>query len=209
MMQKQIDTKERYPSVTTISGMLDKPFLVKWANNLGKKNIDVTEYVANQAKKGTLIHTIVESHVTKEGIYLDKYTEEEISNASNIFYNNYMNWENKHTFEFIFSEKYLVSNNYRFGGKVDIYCILDGKYTVIDLKTSKSVNEEQILQVSAYKPLLEENNYKVDQILILNLKKEIGEAEIRFISEEEQYNYFEIFKHLLSIYFIKKEIGWK
>ena len=68
----------RVPGATTICGLLDKPFLVKWANNLGKQGIDVTEYTTSAALLGTLIHSIIESHVTKEAVDLTDYEEEKI-----------------------------------------------------------------------------------------------------------------------------------
>jgi ketopantoate reductase len=50
---------KRVPGVTTITGMLDKPGLVKWANNLGLQGIDSTEHVKNLARIGTLAHLLI------------------------------------------------------------------------------------------------------------------------------------------------------
>ena len=44
------------PGSTTITGLLNKPALVKWANNLGLQGIDSSKYVDKAARVGTLIH---------------------------------------------------------------------------------------------------------------------------------------------------------
>lgn len=197
------------PSSTTISGMLDKPFLVKWANKLGKQGIDVTEYTNKAAKQGTLIHKICESHFTKTEIDVSSYEEDELQRAENSFFK-YLPFEKDHTVETIFCEKTLTSAEYRYGGILDAYCIIDGKYTVVDFKTSKSISDEQVLQVSSYYQLLKENGYQVDQLMILCMSKDPKiDFQYRIVSPAECEKYFEIFKHLLAIYNIKKEIGWE
>lgn len=199
----------RVPGATTISGLLDKPFLVKWANKLGKQGIDVMEYTNKEARKGTLIHTILESHTTQQEVYLDEYSDDEIFDASNIFYGHYMKWEEQHQVEPIFSEKSLVSEEYKFGGIIDFYAKLDGKYTVIDFKTSKAISKEHFLQVSSYVQLLKENGYQVDQLLILDVKKQLDvPLEEAYLTIEETLPYWEMFKHLLGVYWIKKELNW-
>ena len=200
----------RVPGATTIAGLLDKPYLVKWGNKLGKEGIDVTEYTNNEARKGTLIHTIIESHNNKEEVDLGEYSDDEIFEASTVFYGHYKKWEEQHQIEPIFSEKSLVSEEYRFGGIVDFYAKLDGKYTVIDFKTSKSISKEHFLQVSSYVQLLKENGYQVEQLLILDVKKRVDvPLEEAYLTIEETLPYWEMFKHLLSVYYIKKELEWK
>lgn len=200
----------RVPGATTIAGLIDKPFLVKWANKLGKQGIDVTEYVNDQAKKGTLIHTIIESHITQESVDLSSYSEDEIDMASIVFYSHYMEWEKLHKVEPIFVEKSLVSEEHKFGGIIDFYAKVDDVYTVIDFKTSKSINNEHLLQVSSYVQLLRENGYQVDKLLILDVKKDINTPlEEKSLTVEETLPYWEMFKHLVDVYWIKKELKWE
>ena len=200
----------KVPGATTICSLLDKPFLVKWANKLGKQGIDVTEYTANTALLGTLIHSIIESHITQEPIDLTNYKEKDINIAEHIFYNNYIPWEKEHNVELIFCEKVLVSEIYRFGGIIDFYCKLDGKYTVVDFKTSKSISDEHILQVSSYIQLLKENGYEVEQLLILNVKKEKdSNLEEKLLQPDETENYWNLFKLLIDVYYAKKKLDNK
>ena len=197
------------PGSTTILKQLDKPFLVKWANKLGKEGKDVTEYVNNSAKLGTLIHSIVESHLLKQEIDVSNYTDDELTLAE-LAFGRYMAWENQHTIENVEVEKVLVSETYKYGGSIDIYCKLDGVYTVIDLKTSKSVSLDQEIQVSSYEQLVRENNLLVDRLLIVNLGKEAtSKLNVVEIARDKSSKYFKLFKHLLDVYYTKKEIGWK
>lgn len=200
----------RVPGATTICGQLDKPYLVKWANKLGKQGIDVTRYVDSTAILGTLIHLIVESHITREPVDLTDYEEAKILEAENIFFTHYLPWEKQHKIELIFCEKQFVSEVYKYGGIIDFYCKLDDKYTIVDFKTSKSISAEHILQVSSYIQLLQENGYQVDQILILDVKKEIeSPLEEKLMKADEVEDYWNLFKVLIDVYYAKKKLKWK
>lgn len=195
------------PGATTIAGMLDKPFLVKWANKLGKQGIDVTEYVTATAKKGTLIHEIVESHILHKEIDLSNFTDAEIHEAEKAFYK-YLEWEKLHEVEKIEIELGLVSEEYKYCGIIDFYCKLDGKYTIVDFKTSKSISNEHFLQVSSYVQLLKENNYPVDQIMVLNIPRDDTiDFKTEYMKLESCEVYFEMFKNLLNVYYLKKRLG--
>lgn len=115
----------RVPGVTTITGQLDKPFLVKWANNLGKNGIDSEEVRNKKAKLGTMIHNIIESHLLKKELDISKYDNEELEIGDEA-YLRYVSWEQNHKIECIETEKELVSETYKFGGILDVYCKLDG-----------------------------------------------------------------------------------
>lgn len=147
------------PGATTISGLLNKPALVKWANNLGLQGIDSTKYVDKAANVGTLIHALVEGHITGKTVDTSDFTALEIELAQNGFYK-YLDWEKQHKVEPIFNEKQFVSEKYRYGGTLDFYCKVDGKYTLVDFKSGKGIFNEHFLQVSGYANLLKENKYR-------------------------------------------------
>lgn len=199
----------RVPGATSILNLLSKDFLVPWANKLGKQQIDVQEYVDQAAKQGELIHLILDSHIMKEEIDLDKYSDEEIRIGEEAF-NRYMEWERNHTIEFPEVEKELVSETYRYGGKLDFYCLLDGKWTIIDFKTSNKINIDQKIQVSSYENLVRENGLKVEQLLILNVGKTDGfKLQVEEIPFKDSTKYFKMFTKLIDVYYLKKELEWK
>ena len=114
------------PGATTVTGLLNKPALIKWANNLGLQGIDSTKYVDKAASIGTLIHALVEGHITGKQVDLTEYSPLEIELAQNGFYK-YLDWEKQHRVEPIFNEKAFVSERYKYGGTLDFYCKVDGR----------------------------------------------------------------------------------
>jgi len=163
------------PGVTTILGVLAKPALVPWANKLGLQGIDVGKYVDSLADVGTLAHRIVEAYLKKEDVDYADYTPNQRTLAERAAAK-FFEWEKKNDFSVIKSELQLVSEKHYFGGTCDIYANLNGKKTLIDIKTSKACYNEHFTQVSAYKLLLEENGYPVEDAYILRIGREEAEG---------------------------------
>ena len=97
------------PGATTVTGLLNKPALVKWANNLGLQGIDSSKYVDKAARVGTLIHSLVEAHITGKKADLSDYTDLEKEMAE-VGFKKYLDWEKQHKVEPIFNEKGLENN---------------------------------------------------------------------------------------------------
>lgn len=192
------------PGATTILSVLNKPALVKWANNLGLQGIDSNSYVDSMATIGTLAHYMIECYLKKETPDLSEYSPAEISLAENSVLK-FHEWEKSHTYELIFSEMNLVSEQYQYGGCLDIYWILDGKYTLTDLKTCKAIYSEQHTQLSSYRHLLIENGYPVDECNILRIGRDESEG-YEFINSSNIDLHFERFKHCLAIYNLNKAL---
>ena len=193
------------PGVTTITGILNKPALVRWANGLGLKGIDVSKYVDEKARIGTLSHHIVECYLKKEHPELDDYSANQIGMAQNSV-KKFFDWEKKNDFQIIESELKLVSEVHGFGGCCDIYCMLNGKRTLLDIKTSKGIYDEMFTQVAGgYVILLEENGYPVEDVRILRLGRDAGEGfEDRGISSAKIKLHRKKFIYCLEIYKVNK-----
>ncbi len=200
--------KTLVPGATTVVNLMNKPALVKWANNLGLQGIDATKYVDKAAAIGTLIHALVEGHITGKEVNTEEYSALEIELAQNGFAK-YLNWEKQHNIEPIFNEQAFVSERYKYGGTLDFYCKIDGKYTLVDFKSGKGIFNEHFLQVSAYANLLKEQKHKVEQIMILNIGRNEDEPfQHKEIAPSTIKKYFDMFKALLKVYYIKKDVGW-
>ena len=163
------------PGVTTVLGVLAKPALVPWANKLGLQGIEVGKYVDSLGSVGTLCHTIIECYLKKTEVDFLDYTPNQRTLAE-IAAKKFFEWEKKNIFKVIESELQLVSEKNFFGGTCDIYCELNGKKTLIDIKTSKACYSEHFTQVAAYKLLLEENGYLVEDARILRIGREEAEG---------------------------------
>ncbi|MBA7549149.1 hypothetical protein ES705_41622 [subsurface metagenome] len=196
---------ERVPGVTTFIGVLNKPALVPWANNLGLQGINVKDYVDDKADIGTLAHEMIFSHLKKEKPDLSFYSQKQIDLAENSFLK-YLEWEKEHTLKPILLEAQLVSERYQYGGTVDNFCILDDFITLLDYKTSKAIYAEAHIQVSAYRNLLEENRKeRLRQCAILRIGRDESEG-FDFIRCSNMDKYFRLFLHCVEIYNLKKEL---
>lgn len=192
--------------VTTITGMLglNKRVLVNWANRMGLKGIDSSKYKDETAEIGTLGHEMITNSLIGKTTNTDDYSKNQIDKAENSALS-FWNWHKKHEVEVHFVEKQLVSEQLQFGGTCDIYATVDGHKELIDLKTGKDIYIEHFIQTSAYRQLLRENGFEVEEVRILNIprtKNENFREEVR----EDTEKYFQIFVHLLGIKKLLKEV---
>ena len=204
---KLADGKTRVPGTTTITGLLNKPYLVKWANNLGLEGIDSSTYTDEAAKIGTLAHAMVQAHLQEEKIDASQFSPIQIDLAENAILS-FFEWQSRHDLVPVHCELPMVSEELKYGGTIDCYCMLDDVPTLLDFKTGKAIYEEHFVQLAAYKNLLEERNLPVDRVQILRIGRDESEGfEERHVTDTSKY--FEIFKNLLNVYYLKKELGWK
>ena len=205
VVYKTADGK-RVPGATTITGLMAKPFLIKWANDLGLEGIDVNKYVDEAAAIGTLAHQMVQDHLQHRPTPTVNYSPIQVSLAENSMLS-YLHWEESHDIQPIICEVPMVSEQKRYGGTVDCYCKLDGVPTILDFKTGKAVYPEYFVQVAAYQNLLIENGYPVEQIKILRIGRDETEGfEERTVTDARDY--FAIFEHLLGVYYLRKKVKW-
>ena len=197
----------RVPGATTITGLLNKPYLVTWANKLGLDGIDSSKYTDEAAKVGTLAHEMIQCNLQNMEPDLSVFSPVQVDLAENAILS-FFEWKKQHTIEPILCETAMVSDSKRFGGTCDCYCKLDGIPTLLDFKTGKAIYEEYFVQVAAYKELLIENGYPVEQVMILRVGRDETEGfEHRSITDTRKY--YQIFENLLNIYYLKKQVGWK
>jgi len=161
--------------VTTVLGKISKPHLIVWANKLGLDGIDSTKYVDSLAEIGTLIHHLVECDVKGLSPALGDYTQNEIEIAQKAF-KKWVDWKAKNKFELIASELQLAHDGMQFGGTCDVYCKLNDKFCVLDIKTSKACYAEQRTQTVAYKELLIANEKPVDECRIIRIGRSENEG---------------------------------
>ena len=194
------------PGTTTITGLLNKPFLITWANRLGLEGVDSSKYTDEAAAVGTLAHAMIEADLSKDSIDRTLYSPQQFDLAENALLS-YYEWKGRHVIEPIFCEKQMVSDKMLYGGTIDCYCMLDGKPTLLDFKTGKAIYDEYIVQLAAYRNLLEEEGFQVDQVRILRVGRDETEGfEERSVPDTTKY--FAIFRNLLEIYYLKKELKW-
>jgi hypothetical protein len=191
------------PGVTTVLNILSKPFLIKWANNLGQRGIDSSKYTDEAALCGTLAHYLIMCHFKGVSPDTSDYSANQAQQAKNSLLS-FRRWEKSHSVKPILVEKSLVSDTFGYGGTIDFYGKIDGKPTLVDFKTGKDIYPEMRYQVAAYYQLLREHRYEVSETRILC----IGRGEDDGFKEQEMGNLereWKIFAHCLAIYKLQRK----
>jgi len=190
------------PGVTTILGVMNKPALVKWANNLGLQGIDSSVYVDETAKIGTLAHEMVQEYLGGPEWDRSAYNPGQIDLAENAVLS-FFEWERRNvsSFETVFIEKQFVSETNRYGGTVDWYGELDEQMWLVDFKTCKALFPEHTYQTAAYWALLLEHGYRVDGVRILRIGRSEDEGfDDKIIGREEIEDAYRVFESALNLY---------
>lgn len=199
---------KRVPGVTTITGVMDKPALVYWANGLGLKGINSRTYVDELALIGTLAHYMIECHCKVAEPELDDYSKNQIDLAENSAIK-FIQWQDQVGFVPECNELQLVSEIHKFGGTVDIIGKIGDKNVLVDIKTSKGIYGEHKTQVAGgYGILAIENKYIVDDIIIIRVGRNADEGfEQINISPEEVELHQKRFLICRDLYEVNKEIN--
>ncbi len=194
---------KRLKSVTTIiNGNLgwSKGALIGWTRKHCLNGDDSMKLLKEAGRIGTLAHTMIEEFIKGGVVKLDDYTPKEISQAKTAYYAFY-NWIANNNVEFHETELKLVSEQYQFGGTFDAICEVNGKLVICDWKTSNDVHTEFLIQLGAYRQLIQENlDYKIKGAILLKLDKEE-----KGVYEEHHYKIkdlnwgWKMFKLLLKI----------
>lgn len=194
------------PGVTTICNQLGKgDAITHWAWKLGKEGKDWKEELNNAGDIGTLVHQVILDYWQDETTDLSDCTLGQVGTIEHCMLK-FHKWEREqlglglHT---VLVEQSLISEKLGFGGQPDLFLRISGKHRLIDIKTSNGIYDSYWLQLAGYDILLRESGYKVDEYQILWLPKHDDFAcPIRTNLSNEK----KIFKHLLEIYRLNKEV---
>ncbi len=139
-----------YPRVTKIVDIKAKPALYKFYAEMN--NFAAGEAVKKQsASEGTLIHETIEGILTgkKDPI------EESVRPAVNAFLKFFEDRSIQVDPDFV--EKQIVNFDDRYAGTMDALALIDGKFGVLDIKTSQAIYRDYNLQTSAYMAALQKD----------------------------------------------------
>lgn len=197
----------RVPGVTTITGVLNKPALLRWANNIGLQGIEMGKYVDKLAEIGTLTHHRIQCEWTGEEPYMDSYSKEQI-NYSDHGMLKFYEWEKGKKIKPILVEEPLVSEQHRYGGTPDFYGTINGVHELVDIKTGKAIYNDYFIQLAAYKNLLLENEFRpVEQVRILRVGRDESEGfDQKIIPVNDLQKHWELFLLCRQAYELKKEL---
>lgn len=196
----------RVPGVTTITGQLSKPALIDWAWRLGCAGQDYKKFRDDKAEIGSLCHRMILDYFKKEKTDTSDYSKNQIDQAENSFLS-FLEWEKNHKIEPILIEEPLVSEEFKYGGTLDLFGKVDDEYEITDFKTGSGIYKEMFYQVGGgYNRLIREKVHNsIQKIRILNIPRTEDESfreEVKTNLEE----YWQAFYHLLQFYYVDKEL---
>ena len=146
----------KVPSVTTIIGRFkDSGALLYWANKVGQQGLTLDQAREPAATAGTMAHELVEAHLRGEADPALKGDKDTIEKAKAAFAT-FLKWQRQSSLTFRHVEVALVSEQYRFGGRLDAIGVVGNELVLCDFKTSNAVYVDYTLQLGAYKLLWEE-----------------------------------------------------
>jgi len=150
------------PSVTTLM----KPLSDDFYQTVNPEVLD------RAARRGTAIHNAIENYA--------EFGIQDIAPKYAGYFRSFLQWWELRKPEPLAMESKVYHKILRYAGKADLICIIGGRLTLVDYKTSAQVNTKLCaVQLEGYDRAFESHGVKVDDRLILHLSKN-GYREVQF-----------------------------
>lgn len=160
------DTKQTrsYPSITTVLGSGEKPWLDNWRKMLGEKKAKTETERCSQ--RGSAVHDLAEQYLKNNNI-ANQHEKQHVKLFNQIrpFLNKIDN--------ILTQEEFLFSDTFKVAGQVDCIGHYDGELAIIDFKTSNGTKTREMitdyfLQCTAYSIMFYEMyGIAIDKIVII------------------------------------------
>ena len=175
MIKENFQEKSDYLRVTEILS----PF-----SGLDKIPKDI---VANAARRGTKVHEICEGIIKGLG-------EWDVDDETKPYVDSFKEWwqDGKEVIEV---ERRFWDDELCITGQVDLILRVDGKITIVDLKTSYKPSKTWPIQGSAYAMLAQNAGIEVTAIQFIHLKRDGSPAEVHHYEID-----FDLFKKCYDVY---------
>lgn len=181
--------------ITTILSVINKPALIYWATGKASEKfkelikpgvsydevqiMQIAEKIKNahreHSDQAKLIGTMVHEHIEKIVMAIiagEKIPERPQSEVMNKCIDAFAKWTKENKVEFLEHERKVYSKKYNYAGTLDLLAKVDGKLSLIDIKTSTGIYDEYFFQTAAYsQALLEEMGNKIERNYILRVDK--------------------------------------
>jgi genome maintenance exonuclease 1 len=155
----------RYHSITTILGALEKPYLKSWRASLGE--INATKEMKRAADRGSAVHLMTERFLNND---VNPTAGQQLEHIGEF---NSLRLHLKKINNIITQESALWSDELRIAGRVDCIADFDGKLSIIDFKTStnnktESMIQDYWLQCAAYAIMFQERyDIQIDNLVVI------------------------------------------
>jgi len=201
----------KIPNVTTIIDGVFPKYLTEWAAKCGA---EWWVEAMNDGENHNFYQGIIQAHKNVSGAardighethyWIEEYINSAIKNPNEVDWKlgalsdkaknavqAFLKWEASHDIVWMGSEKKVYSKEYDYAGTIDAIAMINGKYCIVDFKTSAKIYKEAYVQLSAYAQAVEEiHGRSVDLAVVLRLDKEEDKyQEAAFIPSD----YFHVF----------------
>ena len=190
----------KVPSVTTILGRYkNSTGLIIWSNKLGLEGKSYHAELNKAGDIGTALHELAELHI--KGEYYELPEDPIVQEC----FNKFKDWWAEQEYEVTFTEKSFCCRKYKYGGTADL--LVNGD-TLVDFKTSKRVYDDHLVQLGAYKFMIEEQDgIEINKAILARFGKETDDFEIRNFTKSDLNKGFKYFKVLREAFDLDKEVS--
>ncbi len=138
-----------YPRVTSIINIKSKPALYRFYAELNGFS-EGESIKKKSADEGTKVHEAVQAILTGQEPEIDPTIAPAVAGFRNFLDKTDIQVDPD------FIEKRVVSFNERYAGTIDALALIDGRFGILDIKTSQAIYRDYNLQTAAYFPPLQE-----------------------------------------------------
>lgn len=198
-----IINNKKLPSATQVIGRFKNAMgLIIWSNQLGLKGLNYFDELKKAGNTGTSLHDLAELYI------LEKDYELPDDPIAVHCFEQFVEWWDSLDCEVIWTEKKYTSKKLNVGGCPDLLIKKDGKYVLVDFKTSKAVYSDMLIQLSCYAELIKENDgIEIDRAVIVRFPKDDDETEIiKFYKEDLAFG-LKQFKYLRKAFDLDKDLN--
>ena len=176
--------------------------LIIWSNQLGLKGLNYFDELKKAGNTGTSLHDLAELYILKK-----EYELPDDPIAVHCF-QQFIEWWESLDCEVIWTEKKYTSKKLNVGGCPDLLVKQDGKYILVDFKTSKAVYSDMLIQLSCYAELIKENDgIEIDRAVIVRFPKDDDETEITKFFKDDLAVGLKRFKLLRKAFDLDKDLN--
>lgn len=143
-----------FPSVTTVTGIIDKPYLRYW---YGKNGTPACEKVMSESSEvGSAVHSYIEGFFNDfkelpKQLDKNKFPTNADKNEKYLqAIHNFHVFEKKYKPKPLAQEYVVYSRSYQYAGTVDGLFKIGKSVVMLDWKTSAKISQEYVLQLNAY-----------------------------------------------------------
>ena len=179
-------TGEKYPSVTSVTGLLNRESIKKWRKRVGEKTANKISTQA--ARHGTSAHQLFEDYIKNDNF------EEKFKGAMPTTQQAFISLEKQLNQIGVVHglESPLYSHNLQLAGRVDCIAEWDGKLSVIDFKTSAKPKQEKwiqnyFIQETAYAKMFEELTGETIHAIITMIAVSDGSSQLFIEQPSDRY----------------------